>query len=154
VANKILFLRGFCLSILDPNDAASLFHFAKFLDKGGGRLDEAEEYYLHALEIDANLPLCLKEYGHFLTEKRGLNEVAAPFYRRATQVMEALADGHTLLDATHVRRLQNRTSGTPTPSGIVRRLPASSSHSSLYRCSRTVAARPLCLVSSRFFSAT
>lgn len=45
----------------DPRDPSSLFHFAKFLDKCG-RLDEAEEYYLHALELDANIPACLKEY--------------------------------------------------------------------------------------------
>lgn len=47
---------------------------------------------------------CRCRYGHFLTEKRQLQEQAAAFYRRATQVMEALADGHTLLDASHARK--------------------------------------------------
>jgi hypothetical protein len=90
----------------DLDDAASLYHYAKFLDKACDRVKDAEEIYLHSLERDPNMIACLKElradlcsvhvtaltvrarvclcrYALFLSDKRNMKEESVRFDRRA-----------------------------------------------------------------------
>jgi tetratricopeptide (TPR) repeat protein len=82
---------------LDPGDAASLFHYAKFLDRIDS-LDDADEYYLHSMERDPNMVLCLREYGHFLTEKRQRQDLATRFYERARFIQQLILNGQRVFD--------------------------------------------------------
>lgn len=104
---------------LDPQDASSLYHYAKFLDKSES-LDDAEEYYLHSMECDPNMVQCLREYGHFLVEKRRKQDAAAPFYARAKRVQELIASGQRLCDVSKFGRYGSMTPPT-TPQATSRR---------------------------------
>eukprot|EP01127_Copromyxa_protea_P011133 TRINITY_DN2779_c1_g2_i1.p1 TRINITY_DN2779_c1_g2~~TRINITY_DN2779_c1_g2_i1.p1 ORF type:complete len:1346 (-),score=201.42 TRINITY_DN2779_c1_g2_i1:119-3904(-) len=64
-------------------DSFSLFRYAQFLEKCG-RFDDAEDYYLMALEADPDNAGCLHCYGSLLSD-RGFEEDAEKFFRRASQ---------------------------------------------------------------------
>lgn len=70
-------------------DSFSLFRYAQFLEKCG-RYDDAQDYYLMALEADSDNAGCLHCYGVLLSS-RGYEEEAEKFFRRASQQTVGLA---------------------------------------------------------------
>lgn len=66
-----------------------LFHYANFLDRMA-RVEEAEDYYLKALECDPTNDAALLEYGNFL-QGRGMFELAEQYYAKMTSAQAAAA---------------------------------------------------------------
>ena len=62
----------------DPDDAQTLYSYAKFLWRCG-RLERAEEYFLQSLEADPNFVWCLRDYGVLLSELKQ-EEIAEQFF--------------------------------------------------------------------------
>lgn len=57
--------------------------YAQFLERCD-RLEDAEDYYLQALEADPNNTGALHLYGNLLSEF-GLHDIAEKFYQRSSQ---------------------------------------------------------------------
>lgn len=73
----------------DPDDAETLYSYAKFLWKCG-RFERAEEYFLQSLETNPCFVWCLRDYGVLLSEK-GLEDLAEEFFVIASQQTTVLS---------------------------------------------------------------
>lgn len=89
---------------LDPIDPRSYFKFAQVLEKQK-KYDEAEEYYLQAIELDSNYVDALREYGIFLQRVRGDMEMGERFVLRSLPTVSrgAFASGRNRTPSPHER---------------------------------------------------
>ena len=66
-------------------NAVLLTEYAKFSDQWGDT-DQAEDYFLRALEIDPNYTDALTRYADLLIYRRNLNSIGNAFHERAQKI--------------------------------------------------------------------
>jgi len=69
----------------DPKEAEIALKFATLLFEEWANYEQAEEYYLKALETDPHNVESLQKYGDFLTYQ-GLDTYAEKLYEKAAQI--------------------------------------------------------------------